>query len=109
MKKLGLLGAILPLLLITGCTTTNKDQTVVRYMCSDNLSYAATYYQDENKSDLMDLTLPDGQKVTLANVVAASGAKYTGSIYEWWTKGDTATFTRSGNKPLQCRQVNGAQ
>lgn len=105
MKKLGLLGAITSILLITGCAT-NQDQTVVHYMCSDSYAYTATYYQDTNKTDLMTLVLPDSQRVTMVNVVSASGAKYVGSIYEWWNKGDRATFSTMGNDPLQCHQVD---
>lgn len=32
----------------------------------------------------------DGQQIVAANVLAASGARYAGAQYIWWTKGDEA-------------------
>lgn len=34
----------------------------------------------------------DGEQVVASNVVAASGARYAGGRYVWWTKGDSATL-----------------
>ena len=48
------------------------------------------------------------ETVIAANVMAASGAKYAGGHFEWWTKGDEATLydlTRGENAPgVNCRK-----
>lgn len=50
--------------------------------------------------------MPDQQKVMLVNVIAASGAKYVGGVYEWWTKGKEGTLTNVQNqKMFQCQEV----
>ncbi|HEV7248355.1 MAG TPA: META domain-containing protein [Shinella sp.] len=51
----------------------------------------------------------DEETVIAANVMAASGAKYAGGRYEWWTKGDEATLydlTRGENAPgVTCKKT----
>lgn len=45
--------------------------------------------------------------VVASNVLAASGARYAGSHYVWWSKGDEATFENlmqdPQTAPLQCQ------
>jgi membrane-bound inhibitor of C-type lysozyme len=49
------------------------------------------------------------ETVIASNVMAASGAKYAGGRYEWWTKGDEATLydlTKGENAPgVNCRKT----
>ena len=52
----------------------------------------------------MELALPEGRRVTLINVVAASGARYVGSTYEWWNKGNDAILSNAGTT-LNCSLV----
>lgn len=57
----------------------------VSYRCSDGVERAADYVNLPDNS-LAVMTL-DGRKLLLASVVAASGARYAGGRYVWWTKG----------------------
>lgn len=88
---------ILPFLILTlsGCSTSNNtkisnNQDV--YKCKNN-KIITTHYYTKGNSSLIDITLPNKETYTLVNVVAASGAKYDGDIYEWWVKGNQATLT----------------
>lgn len=88
---------ILPfvILILSGCSTLNStkefnSQNV--YKCSNNTIITAHYYTKGN-SALVDITLPNKESYTLVNVIAASGAKYNGDIYEWWSKGNKVTLT----------------
>jgi membrane-bound inhibitor of C-type lysozyme len=50
------------------------------------------------------LDLGDRTLVAVA-VMSGSGARYVGQHYEWWTKGDGATFTdlmQDPQAPVQC-------
>jgi len=46
-------------------------------------------YINAGSVSLAVLTI-DGETVVAANVISASGARYAGSRYVWWTKGDDA-------------------
>ncbi len=50
----------------------------------------------------------NGEFVVAANVIAASGARYAGGRYVWWTKGNTATLedqTDTAQPPLSCTEA----
>ncbi|MBP6117591.1 MAG: MliC family protein [Neisseriaceae bacterium] len=77
------------------------------YQCANNQEVKVRAYQ-KGSSHLIDLQLPNKEQHTLAQVVAASGEKYQGNIYEWWGKGETAYFTNIMNGPqegVECRLV----
>ena len=61
----------------------------VEYGCGD-LSVAAEYV-NAGPVSLVVLRFRE-DVVVAANVMAASGAKYAGGQYVWWTKGDEATL-----------------
>ncbi|MCR4266377.1 MliC family protein [Nitratireductor sp. ZSWI3] len=63
------------------------ERTEVAYRCADS-EIAATYY-NAGSNALAVLRFGE-QTLVMANVLAASGAKYAGGQYVWWTKGDTA-------------------
>lgn len=94
--------SLLSALVLSACTTAKTDTEQFTYTCSDGNLYAVYPYQDKNQTDMLDLVLPNGDKEILTNVVAASGAKYVGKTYEWWSKGDTANFSH-GDLQLECR------
>jgi membrane-bound inhibitor of C-type lysozyme len=58
----------------------------------------AKYFSlSDNSLHFVKLTLPDGQEVTLPNVLSASGARYTSDTdLTWWTKGDVAFAEQRG-------------
>ena len=95
--------ALFSLLILSACATDTRSTDAARssFTCSDGKTYLTNSYQDKNQAELLDLTLPDGKTVTLINVVAASGARYVGSTYEWWNKGKAATFSNQGVR-LEC-------
>lgn len=58
-----------------------------------------------------DLVIPLPKDTTVAaNVISASGAKYQGGIYVWWSKGDEADLydlmaDPEMKKPVHCVDV----
>ncbi|WP_455480713.1 MliC family protein [Bartonella sp. B12(2025)] len=74
-------------------TGTSKERVEATYLNADNIS-------------LVDFKWK-GRRVIASNVISASGAKYMGDIYVWWTKKDEAIFYDLINdpeeeKPIRC-------
>jgi heat shock protein HslJ len=65
------------------------DRQALRYDCAGQ-SIAAEYI-NAGPVSLVTLTI-GGEFVVASNVLSASGAKYAGGQYIWWTKGDGATL-----------------
>jgi len=68
---------------VTGDVSVNSTSTT--YDCAGR-EVTATYI-NAGEVSLAVLGI-DGETVVASNVVAASGARYTGGRYIWWTKGD---------------------
>jgi membrane-bound inhibitor of C-type lysozyme len=82
------------------------EQRTVHYICGDR-TISADYI---NAGTAALALLHAGQETTvLANVTAASGAKYMGGPYTWWTKGEAATLydLRNGENTtgIECKAV----
>lgn len=67
------------------------DRQTARYECDGGRVVQAEYI-NAGEVSLALLTI-EGKVVLTANVISGSGARYAGGIFEWWTKGDEATFT----------------
>ncbi|MGE6785746.1 META domain-containing protein [Ensifer adhaerens] len=65
------------------------DRQSVRYDCGGKSVEAE--YINAGPVSLVTFTI-DGTFVVASNVIAASGAKYAGGQYVWWTKGEEATL-----------------
>jgi heat shock protein HslJ len=87
------------------------EQSVARetinYQCDDELRIVVEYI---NVGDNSLAVIRRGEETFIAsNVIAASGAKYAGGHFEWWTKGDEATLydlTKGENAPgVICRKT----
>ncbi|WP_156850576.1 MliC family protein [Bartonella refiksaydamii] len=76
----------------TGNTETKKERA------------EATYY-NAGEIALVDLKW-NGKRIIASNVIAASGAKYVGAQYIWWTKKDEATFYDLINDPKEEMPLN---
>ncbi|WP_375624845.1 MULTISPECIES: MliC family protein [unclassified Bartonella] len=90
-----------------------KKETVV-YQCSNETKkerVEATYYTTDDIA-LVDLKW-NGNRIIASNVVSASGAKYVGGEYVWWTKGNEASFYNSlaedHTTPLTCVEEKSAE
>ena len=68
--------------------TTNT----LRYECRGGSTLTVQYMNTKNKQSFALLTV-DGRKMLFVNVLAASGAKYVGDHYTWWTKGPEGSLT----------------
>ncbi|WP_158936579.1 MliC family protein [Burkholderia sp. S171] len=68
--------------------TTNT----LRYECRGGSALTVQYMNTKNKQSFALLTV-DGRKMLFVNVLAASGAKYVGDHYTWWTKGPEGSLT----------------
>jgi membrane-bound inhibitor of C-type lysozyme len=64
----------------------------LRYQCRGGSALTVQYMNMKNKQSFALLTV-DGRKMLFVNVLAASGAKYVGDHYTWWTKGPEGTLT----------------
>lgn len=71
---------------VTGSATVNSN--VMAYGCTNDQSVTATYINaGEVSLAVLDIA---GTTVVTSNVVAASGARYAGGRYIWWTRGEEA-------------------
>ena len=68
--------------------TTNT----LRYVCRGGGTLTVQYMNTKNRQSFALLTV-DGRKMLFVNVLAASGAKYVGDHYTWWTKGPEGSLT----------------
>ncbi|EIM75764.1 hypothetical protein A33O_07355 [Nitratireductor aquibiodomus RA22] len=79
------------------------DTSAVTYACPDG-EIDATYYNAGDAS--LAVVMIDGSPVVMSNVLAASGAKYAGGPYIWWTKGEGADLydlmKGEDAKPVSC-------
>ncbi len=78
----------------------------IRYACDGGEPFDVQYI-NAGPNSLAVLTL-DGQDIVFVNVISASGARYAAGAMEWWTKGETASFsdaTKDEGKPQDCAQV----
>lgn len=65
------------------------DDRTVAYRCTDG--ELPVRYVNAGSVSLAIFEWNEEQ-IVASNVVAASGARYAGGRYEWWTKGDDATL-----------------
>ncbi|QKJ87057.1 lysozyme inhibitor [Paramixta manurensis] len=73
------------------------------YHCDDGTQLSVTYYNND-LNRLAVVAIPGQGEVVMANVIAASGAKYDGNAFEWWTKGNSGTFSRlMDDKHTECK------
>ncbi|WP_292898360.1 MliC family protein [Nitratireductor sp.] len=83
------------------------ETVTVTYACPDG-DIDATYYNAEDNS-LVVVTI-DGGPVVMSSVLAASGVKYAGGPYVWWTKGDDADLydlmKGEDAEPVSCAAKN---
>ena len=102
--------AVCGVLLLAACTQAPAeppapaaavpDETppiAARFAC-DEVAVAATFYADR-----AELQLP-GRTLTLPQVAAASGARYSDNLNTFWNKGNEATFELEG-RTQSCREV----
>lgn len=76
----------------------------VEYQCDNNQTVSVHYVHNDTNSVAV-VNLPDRKDLMMINVVAASGNKFAGTVYEWWSKGDTAMLTNIiENKTMQCHE-----
>lgn len=70
----------------------------------------AVEYINAGGTSLATLSLK-GQFVVASNVIAASGARYAGGPYIWWSKGDGADLydqLQGEDKPVACKATDKA-
>ncbi|UDM51578.1 MliC family protein [Cupriavidus sp. MP-37] len=61
-----------------------------RYQCDGGKTLAVRYFNSpDNQAAVFRI---DGKPVLAVSTVSASGARYVGGRYEWWTKGESGTL-----------------
>lgn len=73
------------------------------YSCGDTLLDVEFINVGDNSLAL--IAIDGAAPLVFASVVAASGARYIGGVYEFWDHGGEASFAASGSDPVQCRQT----
>ena len=63
------------------------SRSVVTYRCADGQEMGVAYMNTDNQQSFAVLRL-GGQHLVLVSTLAASGVRYIGGRYIWWTKGD---------------------
>ncbi|CQD35381.1 MliC family protein [Yersinia mollaretii] len=76
-------------LMLAGCSLVQPKNETLHYQCGTT---QLTVKQD-NQYDKVSLIL-DGEQLTLPQVRAASGAKYSDGHYTFWSKGNSAFIER---------------
>lgn len=93
------LAACAPGVTISVPEATEVERISMVYQCGDRT--VPVEYINAGPVSLAVLTL-DGRTVVASNVIAASGARYAGAQYVWWSKGDEASLDdlmRDGDPP----------
>lgn len=84
--------------------TLGPDSTIIRasYSCN-GADPIPVQYLNAGENHLAILPVGGTERI-FVNVIAGSGARYVSGQYEWWTKGETASFSDalSDGKPQDC-------
>ena len=89
--------------MLVGTTTVRGEDILVRLPAETSVEILRSDYRcgkdtikveyiNAGSVNLARLVMDDGTIVVASNVIAASGAKYAGGQYVWWTKGAKATL-----------------
>ncbi|MDU2734741.1 MAG: MliC family protein [Mixta calida] len=105
-------GVAIAAVMLAGCSSGitlpggGKTETIhAAYQCDDGQSLDVTYY-NQAPNRLAVVKKGPQPTIVMVNVIAGSGAKYVGNAYEWWTKGNSGTFTQlMGNKATECKSA----
>jgi membrane-bound inhibitor of C-type lysozyme len=78
--------------------------STVSYLCKDEKTIEAAYYQDR-----VELTLDDGREITLPQTPSGSGIRYADAneTIIFWSKGDEAFVTEGAEEEMTyagCRE-----
>ena len=89
MKNINRTVAILATLALSACVTKGTSQsganaTLTSYQCSDGSLVEASYPTTDTAR-----IIHQGRSVEMTIAVSASGTRYVGGGWEWWTKGTT--------------------
>ena len=102
-------------LLVAGCDSANTPTNIpgngqtqttnTNYDCGSGGKLAVTYLNNDPNA-IAIVETGDNQKIMMVNVVAASGAKYVGGIWEWWTKNESGTLSNiQTQKTMECQEA----
>ncbi len=74
------------------------------WTCADGQGFAITVY---GEPDHVELVFPDGARLTLPQVVAASGALYEDAGHSFHSRGREALFIQNGKTTI-CHAIEGS-
>ncbi|ATM85779.1 MliC family protein [Yersinia enterocolitica] len=89
MKYIFAIASATTVLVLAGCSLVQPKNQTLHYQCGTT---QLTVMQD-NQHEKVSLIL-DGEQLTLPQVRAASGVKYSDGRYTFWSKGNTAFVER---------------
>ncbi len=74
---------------LCACASMSTPTTKTTILKCSNSQFLQVTYPDENTAILEW----DNGTFTLNSAISASGARYTGEGWQWWTKGDSGHLT----------------
>ncbi|SMQ70111.1 Membrane-bound inhibitor of C-type lysozyme [Devosia lucknowensis] len=77
-------------LVITIESAGDIERSVTPYQCDDGQSLSVQYINAV--PNFLAIVPVDGQNLVMATALSASGARYVGGPYEWWTHQGEATL-----------------
>lgn len=100
------IAGILLILLLGGCKNGNKEELGIKvvyeaeYICLDQSRIEARYFSlTDDSLNFVKIKMPDGEKHTLPQVIAASGARYSDEhSIQFWIKGNAMTLYAMGEE-----------
>ncbi|MEY4474471.1 MAG: hypothetical protein RL248_238 [Pseudomonadota bacterium] len=93
MKQLLVLTSVLAttaVLMLAGCNSVQSKNETLRYQCGTTKLTVTL----DNRQDKVSFIM-NGEQLTLPQVRAASGAKYSDGHYTFWSKGNSAFIERN--------------
>lgn len=114
MKQLVKIVSISALVAVLGACVSTSSGSLSGYTKSGTSNYqcgtdaVTVTYLNKDQNSIALLSVNKASPVLLANVVAASGSRYVGGVYQFWEKGNSASFTDFMKNPKQgimCKKV----
>ena len=94
--------AVVPAHALTLDLPGEEQRSEANYVC-ENGTHLAVEFINIGDNSLALAAIDGAGPLVLVNVVAASGARYVGGLYELWEAKGEVSFTRAGDPSMTCR------
>ena len=80
-----------------------EEQRIEAAYTCENGTKLDVEFINVGENSLAVVRIDGADPLVFANVIAASGARYTGGVYELWEARGEVTFTKAGEDPTTCK------